>query len=181
MHGIVFSAFRDYVTAEGGDALERRVFGGAPRYAMSEAYGDDEFAALVEAAASATGESVDGVLHGFGVFTGEIVFPRLYPAFYSIAGGPHTFLLTIETRIHELVRATIPNALPPRLRVAASGPDGVEILYDSPRRLCRLLEGLAIGTARHFGVDAEVREVECARDGGAHCRFDVRFAPPAAR
>lgn len=73
------------------------------------------------------------------------------------------------------MRAAIPNAAPPRLLVKGSGPDGVQILYDSPRRLCRLLEGLTVGTAGFYGESAAIRETACMKRGAEACCFEVRL------
>ena len=175
MHGIIFVAFRDYLTAAFGAAQAEVAFRGRSTYAMTEAYADDEFTEILAATATATTREQPTLLTDFGIFTGEIVFPRLYPAFYEVAGDPRTFLLTVEDRIHELVRATIPHAQPPRLHVAPADGQSVTITYDSPRRLCRLLEGLAIGTARHYRTAADVAEIQCVSRGSDACRFHVVF------
>ena len=114
------------------------------------------------------------------MFTAQTTFTRLYPAFFSIAGSAREFVLTVEERIHELVRATIPNAGPPRLDVTATGDDGVSIVYTSPRRLCVLLRGLTEGTAQHYGERAEIDEQTCMLRGDPSCTFAVRFRPASA-
>ena len=86
-------------------------------------------------------------------------------------------MLTVETRIHELVRATIPNAGPPQLDVGELDGDGISIVYTSARRLCPLLRGLTEGPARHYGERAEIEERTCMRRGDPACTFDVRFRP----
>jgi heme-NO-binding protein len=137
---------------------------------------------LLEQAAQRTGRETDEILFDFGVFTAETTFARLYPAFFDVSPGARAFLLTVETRIHELVRATIPKAGPPQLRVSPLGEDGVEIVYDSPRRLCVLLRGLTEGTARHYGEHTAIEELTCMRRGDPACTFEVRFSagsPPA--
>jgi hypothetical protein len=132
---------------------------------------------LISRTSEATGKTPDEVVHEFGVFTGETTFTRLYPAFFAIAPSAREFLLTVETRIHELVRATIPNALPPQLRVSEFGADGVAIDYSSPRQLCVLLRGLAEGTARYYDETATIEEVACMRRGDPSCRFEIRLSP----
>ena len=89
-------------------------------------------------------------------------------------------MLTVEERIHELVRATIPNAGPPQLDVTELGDDGVSVVYTSPRRLCVLLRGLTEGTAQHYGERAEIEEKTCMLRGDAACTFDIRFRPATA-
>jgi hypothetical protein len=118
-------------------------------------------------------------VHGFGVFTGATTFTRLYPAFFAIAPSARDFLLTVENRIHELVRATIPNATPPELSVKELDAEGVRIEYTSPRRLCVLLRGLVEGTAGYYGETAAIEETSCMRRGDPACRFDIRLSAAA--
>jgi hypothetical protein len=176
MHGLIFSSFRDFLTAEYGSATAQRVFSGEPVYLLSESYPDERLGELVARAAETVGADADELVHDFGVYTGATPVTRLYPAFFAIAHSTRDFLLTVETRIHELVRATIPNAAPPQLHVTELGGDGVTIAYGSPRRLCMLLRGLTEGTARHFGETATIEEPTCMRRGDDSCTFDVRFS-----
>jgi hypothetical protein len=177
VHGVIFSSLRDFLTAEHGSDTAHRVFAGEPIYLLSESYPDENLDRLVGRATAALGADTDELVHDFGVYTASTTFTRLYPAFFAIAGSTREFLLTVETRIHELVRATIPNATPPQLHVTELGSDGVSIVYSSPRRLCVLLRGLTEGTARHYGETATIEEPTCMRRGDDRCTFEVRFSP----
>lgn len=177
MHGVIFASFSDYLAARHGADTARRVLQDEPIYLMSETYEDERLFNLIERTSAITETAVDDVVHDFGVFTAETTFARLYPAFFAVAGGARSFMLTVEERIHELVRATIPNARPPELHVSPAGENGVQITYRSPRHLCILLTGLVEGTARHYGERADIVESECMRNGGSACRFDVEFSP----
>lgn len=176
MHGVIFTSLRDYVTAAHGKELASDVFG-AQTFAIDEAYSDEQLARLIERAALASGRDADAVVHDFGVFTAITTFPRLYPAFFSVASSAREFLLTVEGRIHELVRATIPNAAPPELAITPLDEDGVSIIYASRRGLCVLLRGLVQGTASRYGEEATLAETTCMRRGEAACRFEVRLTP----
>ena len=178
MHGVIFSSLRDFVTSGYGRDAAEELFAGEPSYLHTEAYPDERLVALVSRAAAMTGADEGAIVHDFGVFAAQRTFTRLYPAFYAIAGSAREFLLTFETRIHELVRATIPNAVPPRLTVTPLGEEGVEILYDSPRQLCVLLRGLIEGTAAHYGESLTIDEPACMHKGDDACRFQVRSASP---
>ena len=101
-----------------------------------------------------------------------------YPSYFDAAGNARTFLLTVENRIHELVRATVPDARPPQLHVEPLAEDGVVIRYSSPRRLCVLLDGLVRGTASHFGEDVEIEQIACMHAGAEACVFEVRLGAP---
>jgi hypothetical protein len=175
VHGIVFASFYDFLRDLGGAGAIAEVFGDKT-YSMIDAHPDEAFTRLLAQAASHTGIERDELARRFGSFTGEHTFPRLYPAFYELAPNTFDFLLGVENRIHELVRATIPNARPPALAVRASAFGGLEITYDSTRRLCDLLEGLVHGTARHYGERIRVEETACARRGATVCRFVVEPA-----
>lgn len=181
MHGVIFTSLRDYLISEHGTELAQEVLDGQPTFLLSEAYDDGLLTDLVSRAATAGGREVDDVIHDFGIFTARTTFTRLYPAFFAIAPSAREFLLTVETRIHELVRATIPNASPPQLRVEEHGSDGVRLTYTSPRRLCVLLRGLVQGTAGHYGQTAAFSERACMRRGDRSCTFEITLsgAPPA--
>jgi predicted hydrocarbon binding protein len=176
VHGVIFTSLRDYLTSAHGSELAQEVFADQPIFLLSESYDDDVLSEVMDKAARATGRDVGEICHDFGVFTGSTTFTRLYPAFFAIAPSAREFLLTVETRIHELVRATIPNAAPPELRIEEHGDDGVRIVYSSPRRLCVLLGGLVQGTASHYGEAASIDEVTCMHRGDASCTFEITLA-----
>lgn len=176
MHGVIFASLRDYLTSEHSADLAQEVFGDQPIFLLSESYEDALLVQLIVKAAGAAGRDVDEVVHDFGVFTATKTFTRLYPAFFAIAPSAREFLLTVETRIHELVRATIPNAEPPQLRIEELGADGVSIVYSSPRRLCVLLRGLVQGTARHYGEVAAIEEPTCMLRGDPSCTFEITLS-----
>jgi len=174
VHGLIFASLRDYVGAVGGAETVERVFRDEI-YLSSGAYDDQHFFALLGRACAEAGVEEDEFLHDFGVYTAERTFTRLYPAFFSTAGSAREFLLTTETRIHELVRATIPNARPPQLNVSEL-EHGVSIRYSSPRKLCVLLRGLAQGVVQHFEEMATIEETTCMLRGDEACTFEVRFS-----
>ncbi len=176
MHGVIFTSFRDYVVAAHGNATAAAVLEAEPEYLFSESYPDENLLRLVALAAARTGVEPDEIVFEFGVFTAEVTFARLYPAFFDVSLSSRDFLLTVETRIHELVRATIPSAGPPQLDVVPLGDEGVAIAYSSPRRLCVLLRGLTEGAARHYGEHAEMEERTCMLRGDPVCTFDVAFS-----
>ena len=146
-------------------------------YLLSEAYDDAELGKLLAQASAAARVGPDAFLHDFGVFTAERTFTRLYPTYFKVAPTTREFLLSVEPLIHELVRATVPNASPPHLRVEALGDDGIAINYTSARRLCVLLRGLTEGTARYYGETTSIEEPTCMLRGDAACMFFIRFRP----
>jgi hypothetical protein len=178
VHGLIFTSFRDFITAQYGPGIAKSILEGQPMHLLTEAYPDEDFLAVVGKACEQTRVETDDLVREFGVFAGETTFPHLYPAFYSVAGGARPFLLTVEALIHELVRATIPNATPPQLLVTPLDEDGVQIKYSSPRKLCILVRGLVEGTARHYGEKADIDETACMHRGDPACVFQIRLSSP---
>ena len=172
MHGLIFASLRDYTVVRLGE--ERAVELWSDRiFELSEAYDDEWFDAQLARLASATCEPVAETQRGFGSFAAQETFARLFPAYYKESGNTVTFLLGIEEKIHELVRATIPGATPPRLHVQHRDDLGVLVSYTSDRKLCAMLEGLVRGTAEHYGEEVVLDEIQCMHRGDTGCVFIV--------
>jgi Haem-NO-binding len=172
VHGLIFASLRDYsverLGAEAaGELWSDRVF------EPTEVYDDQWFTAQLERVVGTTGQTRDDVERDFGAFAARHTFAGLYPDYYASSRDSFSFLLGIEEKIHELVRATIPGATPPRLHVHALRGLGVLVSYTSERGLCRLLEGLVLGTAAHYGDEVDVEEIQCMRRGEPGCVFTV--------
>lgn len=172
MHGLVFAALRDYTVERLGEERAAELWIDRV-FETSEAYDDEWFVAQLDRLAGATGETRAHVDIGFGAFAGRTTFALLYPSYYAESGDVITFLLGVEERIHALVRTTIPGARPPRLHVHPLKEAGVLISYTSERRLCRVLEGLVLGTAEKLGETVDVDEVQCMQRGDPGCVFTV--------
>lgn len=177
MHGVIFASFVDYVAARHGSDVASEILSDQPVFRLSESYEDERLLALITGASDVTGTSERELVHEVGVFTAQQTFARLYPAFFAVAGGTRAFLLSVETIIHELGRATIPNASPPQLHAQPLGDDGVTISYTSQRRLCALLAGLVEGTARHYGEEVQIDQTDCMLRDDPACVFEIRVSP----
>lgn len=177
MHGLILVSFCDFLAAEHGAIVEKDVMAGEPRYLVGEAYPDERFTEIVDRTCRRTGLPRDVLLRDFGAYTAERTFARLYPALFDLSPTTRTFLLTVETPIHEVVRDAMPDAVPPRLEVSEMGEQGVRIVYTSPRRLCAMLRGLVEGTARHYGEPVAVEERTCMHRGDGACSFEISFGP----
>ena len=177
MHGLILASLREYTTARLGEEQAAELW--ADRvFETTEAYADEWFAAQIERLVVATGDSTNEIQFGFGSFAAQSTFAGLYPAYYEESADTFAFLLGVEQKIHELVRASIAGAFPPRLHVQPLRDVGVLISYTSDRRLCRLLEGLVRGTADHYGEALVVDEIQCMHRGDAGCVFTVMRPEP---
>ena len=172
MHGLIFAGLRVYSEQRLGPGAAERLWAGHD-YEPTEVYEDEAFLARLEDVRLATGDNAEELEQSFGYFTALTTFAELYPDYYAANDGTIPFLLGIEERIHEVVRETIRGAQPPRLHVRDLGTGSVLVSYTSERGLCRLLEGLVHGVARHYGELMRVEEVQCMRRGDPGCVFTV--------
>jgi hypothetical protein len=177
MHGLIFASLRDYSIRRLGKETAERLWAGAS-YETDLAYGDGEFRDRLGSVGQALALPGDELQRDFGVFAARTTFAGLFPDYFAASGDTLTFLLGVEEKIHELVRATIPGAYPPNLHVRPLGRDGVLVSYTSQRELCRLLEGLVRGTAAHYGEQVELEELQCMHNGDPGCVWSVVSSQP---
>jgi len=172
VHGLIFASLRDYTARELGETDAARLWAGRA-YHTGRAYGDEEFHERLEGVRAALGRSQEDLQRDFGVFAARTTFTGLFPDYFIESRDTLTFLLGVEAKIHELVRATIPGAQPPNLHVRPLGTTGVLVSYTSDRRLCCLLEGLVLGTAAHYGEQMELEELQCMHRDDPGCVWSV--------
>ena len=172
MHGLIFASLRDYSERRLGDEEAAHLWAESP-YEAAGAYEDEEFRERLDAVGQALRLTQDELLRDFGVFAAGTTFAGLFPDYFAESADTLTFLLGVEDKIHDLVRATIKGAYPPSLHVRPLGEDGMLVSYTSERRLCCLLEGLVRGTAAHYGEDVTLEELQCMRLGDPGCVWSV--------
>jgi hypothetical protein len=172
VHGLIFASLRRYTWTTFPDAAAA-VWDALPGYVQQESYPDEEFETALRRVADVTGRPRDELLRDLGRFTGFWTFRALRLDYYEQTPGTREFLLDVESRIHETIRATTAGAAPPRLRVTPLGPVGVTISYTSERGLCELLEGLVGGVADYYGERFDVSQPLCMHRGDPACSFVV--------
>jgi hypothetical protein len=173
VHGLIFAGLRAYLEeTAGSDAAWEAL--GQRAYVIHESHPDGLFLEALESGAKLTGVDPDLFLHGFGVFTGEVFFPRLFPMIYDPHVSIRSFLPTVDAQIHTIVREAVPEAMPPGLAVHSDG-DALVVAYSSERGLCIYLAALIEGTAHHYGEEATLGEQTCMRRGDPACVFRVEL------
>ena len=172
MHGLIFAGLRDYSVLRLGEDEAEKLWEDV-HFETTEAYEDERFGAQLQRLVAATGDTPDELLRGFGSYAATTTFAGLFPGYYAESPDAFAFLLGIEEKIHDLVRATIPDATPPRLHVHELRGLGVLVSYTSDRKLCRLLEGLVRGTAEYYGDEVVLEEIQCMHRGDPGCVFTV--------
>jgi hypothetical protein len=86
-------------------------------------------------------------------------------------------LVLLMREAHAQMRRTPDGLMPPLFSYEVLSDDHSRMImtYDSPRKLCSLLEGCIYGAAERFGEKVYIREHTCMKKGAHVCRFEVHF------
>ncbi|MDT7513665.1 heme NO-binding domain-containing protein [Rhodoferax mekongensis] len=174
MKGMVFTEFLEMVEDKfSADMVDDIIDDSAPpsggAYTAVGTYDHNELVGMVVALSQRSGLPVPALVHAFGVHLfGR--FHALYPAFFGGITSAVDFLYGIESVIHTEVRKLYPDAQLPSFDCERL-PDGLNMLYASPRHFGDLAEGLIAGAVAHFGDPVNVTRVNLP-DGAI--RFELR-------
>lgn len=179
MKGIVFILLNQFIDqALGEDAWDTLLdivepdSGGA--YTAVATYPDEELFSLVTTACEKHQLDFKDTVKAFGNF----MFPPLaekYPNFIKKDMKLKDFLLSINDVIHVEVRKLYPEAGLPDIQYEETEDNLLTIIYDSPRKLCFLAEGLIEGAAQHFEESIKVSQSDCMHQGSQVCKIHINF------
>jgi len=179
--GIIFNQLENMVTEQLGpeawDTLLTQTELSTPEgiFVGPKNYPDEDLFALVGTASKVTGASADTLVRGFGRY----LFPKLaalYPVFLRDGMSAKSFLMSVDRIIHVEIRKLDANAGLPTITYEDPSPDGLVVIYRSPRNLCELALGLIEGVATHFGETVAITQPQCRRHGADACRIECTFA-----
>ena len=177
MKGVVFTKFLDFVGSRyGADTVDDIIDashlprGGA--YTAVGTYDHAEMVSLCTALAERTGTPAAELVRCFGSHLSG-TFAKGYPAFFSRSGIFFDFLESIEAHIPVDVRKLFPDAELPTFKVEQRTPTQMVLHYRSPRRMGDLAEGLILGSAHQFGVQAQVQATPVEGSDGQATRFVI--------
>ena len=154
MKGIVFTEFVDMVAARFSadmvdDIIEDAALPSGGAYTAVGTYDHAELVAMVAALSRRSGVPVPELVRAFG----RHMFGRFhagYPAFFEGISGALPFLAGIEDVIHAEVLKLYPDAQLPRFECTQL-PNGLAMVYRSPRHFDDLALGLIEGAVAHWG------------------------------
>lgn len=182
MQGLLYRYLRDFVELKFDAALWNRVRERAGVtecfFVLTRAYPDRYLPALIRAFRHELGEAAPTeaeVLFEFGRHLGRR-FERDFDVYFKRFVSAREMLAGIEPVIHAELRRRNPNCQPPFLRTWPLPGGGLRVAYDSPRRLCDLLRGLATHVALAFGQTITIEEPFCMKRGDPACEFKLTFA-----
>jgi hypothetical protein len=146
---------------------------GPKLYLAVEEYPDAEAGALVDTASRVTGMQPAALLQDFGTFIGPQLV-KMYRAYIKPEWTALDVIEHTEERIHRMVRLQHHGARPPYLTTERRAHNEIVIHYNSPRRLCALAKGIALGIGNHYGETLTITDLHCMHRGAEHCELLVR-------
>lgn len=174
MKGMVFDMLRDMVEDQYGVDGWQAVLDGAESDGMfisTETYHDQALFDLVASAADVTGIAMNDLVYSFGQYMVSQFYQR-FPQFFD-CDNLFSFLLSVDHLIHVEVRKLFPDAGVPEFKYNEQLPDKLTMIYQSPRKLCRLAEGLIDGSAQHFQQPYTLTHDICMHKGDDCCHLLV--------
>jgi len=174
MKGMVFDMLRDMVEEQYGLDGWQAVLDSADSDGMfisTETYHDEELLKLVASASEVTGIDAGDLVYAFGQYMVTQFYQR-FPQFFDCE-SLLPFLLSVDHLIHVEVRKLFPDAGVPRFDYDEELPDKLTMIYQSPRKLCRLAEGLIDGSAKHFNQSYQLNHDVCMHSGDSACHLVI--------
>jgi nitrite reductase (NADH) large subunit len=177
MHGILFGELKKFIDNQlGGDSWKgiQQAAGLAGKFYTPVAdYPDEEFLALLTAAAEAAGYDRQSLL----LFLGQFSVPELLALYRRQIKRQRSvmhLLAHLEEMIHAVVRLRNPGITPPKLWVEQLSENKIVIHYISERKLCSFGLGLLQGLAMEYGEPLHIHhQRECLLHGGSECVIAV--------
>jgi hypothetical protein len=182
MHGLIFVTWEKYLSERFGNALlnnYQQSIGETKSTAplISHVYSDEVLLAGVGVASQLTQRSPDALLREYGYyFIINSLTSHLCAYLLTKVSTARDLLLMMRTAHNQMHHAQA-EIEPPLFRYASisNDPDGLELIYDSPRKLCSVLYGAIEGAAKRFDERVQIVERACMKQGAPACRFEVHF------
>lgn len=182
MLGLVFTEFVELVeekfSPETADAVLTDVappHGGA--YTAVGYYPHEEMVAMVGALSQRTGVPVPDLVKAFG---GHLLqrFEQAHGGMFSKHAGLFDFVASIDGEIHVEVHKLYDQATLPRFKVLSRDSQVMRMLYQSPRAMEQLAQGLLEGAAAHYGEACRISHAPYSGPEGTGVLFTLDKSAP---
>ncbi len=175
MKGMLFTAFLDLIEAEfGADMVDQVLDEVAPAsggvYTTIGTYDHTELVDMLAVLSKHTKVPVSNLTKTFGMYHFS-EFTSAYPYLFEGLDSSFALLEKIDWFIHAEVRKLYPGATPPKFECNILSPTSMELIYQSPRCLGDVAEGLIYGCAAHYGEKLLVRREKLGDMTGSKERF----------
>jgi len=180
MKGMVFNLLEEFVVDNYGqdafeDIYESTKLQTTDPFVGPATYPDKDFMALVETACQKLNVPLADAVRAFGKYC----FPKLVeiePSFVNNPKNAKDFLKTVHDIIHVEVKKLHPDAELPTFEYNDPGKNQLQMIYNSPKKLCIFAEGLIKGCGEHYKEKISCKQIKCCNNGDDCCVFDLEFS-----
>jgi hypothetical protein len=176
MKGVVFTSFLELVEQKFGYEVVDKILSASDLpsggiYTSIGTYKYSEMVSLLDHLSRHTGIPVPDLLYLYGqYFFGVII--KTYSYFLKDIHSSFDLLSGIDNYIHVEVQKLYPDAELPSFVITNHGPDKIEMVYRSARKMGDFAAGLIQATLEHYGEKANVLR-ENLDETGAVVRFVI--------
>ena len=152
MKGVIFNVFNQMIEEKFGletwqELIDKTNPSSGGIYTSIDTYSTNELFSMVVALSQLKNIPVEALVLAFGEYA-FVQLAKLYPQFFK-GKDIKQFLLSIHGHIHVEVEKLYPGAELPSFTYEEPSANQLVMIYSSPRKLCKLAEGLIEGADGH--------------------------------
>lgn len=184
MKGMLFTSFLDLVEQEYGlEIVDEIIAEAAPVsggiYTTVGNYDHSELIAMIAALSKKTNLSVSHLTKTFGVYLfAELI--AAYPQWITDLNSCFALMTKVDGFIHGEVKKLYPDASPPTVKCTQFSESRMEMIYQSPRCMGDVAEGLILGCAAFYREKVIIRRETVGNGSGSSERFLLKLVPGSA-
>lgn len=141
-------------------------------YFSNNHYDEAEFINLIKEILIKTGQTREQFLESFGKFM-CLFFLESYKIFIKPEWKTLDVLEHIEEYNRNILQAGGTDELAGKFKCKRIDPANLQIIYNSPRRMCSSVIGLIKGLSDHFKEQTIIQQSRCILQGDQECHFLV--------
>jgi predicted hydrocarbon binding protein len=177
MKGSVFNGFEGYIEQEYGLhtwqlVIENTGLKNNGIYLGSETYEDAELFTLLTELSAITSCPANDIQRNFGYFFFKTLF-SLTKQYVEGIDNLFDFLKAVDDVIHVEVKKADPSAYTPAFFYDSPQENTLVMRYVSKRGMCFFAEGLILGAAKHFKIEAKISQSKCMHCGDDYCLINI--------
>lgn len=177
MKGIIFTLLSEVVIEKFGidtweSVLEDLNPSNQGIYISGKSYAGDELLAIITHLSKKLSIDIPELVRTYG----QALFSKLakkYPVFLKDHINIKSFLMSVDEVIHIEVEKIFHKPNLPKFNYIDEKETDLIMLYQSPRKLCALAEGLIMRASAYFHTDVSINHSLCMHHGSDHCWLEL--------
>ena len=182
MKGLIFTSFLHLVEKEYGlEMVDELITEAAPAsggiYTTVGNYNHNELITMIAVLSKKINLSVGHLTKTFGVYLfAELI--AAYPQWITNLNSSFALLSKVDGFIHGEVKKLYPDASPPTVKCTQFSESRMEMIYQSPRCMGDVAEGLILGCAAFYKEKIIVQRESVGDQGPSSERFLLQLVEP---